>query len=142
VVAVGLSGPFDEADDDVVGVTVKFAAGPIIPRRHPGVAVSYGDLHIPQRNAGVQAGGDVSQRMRTEVLVDADLLGQTDHDPGCGASVHLQAVDAQKQRTRDPVAGSCIHVSSNRVRQGNSGWLPASHLPALATMAPAVASGH
>ena len=55
-----LGGSFNEADDDVVGVTVEVAAGPVIPCRHPRVAVSGGDLHIPQRNAGVQAGGDES----------------------------------------------------------------------------------
>ena len=53
-----LRGPFNKADDDVVGVTVEVAAGPVIPRRHAGVAVSRGDLHISQGNTGVQAGGD------------------------------------------------------------------------------------
>ena len=56
-----LYGSFDEADDDVVGVTVEVAAGPVIPGRHPGVAVPRGDLHIPQRDTCVKAGGDVGE---------------------------------------------------------------------------------
>ena len=38
-----LGGSFNEADQDVVGMTVEVAAGPVIPRRHPGVAVLRGD---------------------------------------------------------------------------------------------------
>jgi len=53
-----LSGSFDEADDDVVGVTVEVAAGPVIPRGHAGVAVPRGDLDITQRDTCVKAGGD------------------------------------------------------------------------------------
>jgi hypothetical protein len=56
--AIESPGVFDEADDDVVGVTVEVAAGPVIPGRHPGVAVSRGDLDIAQRDACVKAGGD------------------------------------------------------------------------------------
>jgi len=75
-------------------VTVEVAAGPVIPRRHSGVAVPRGDLHIPQRDTRVQAGGDegVSQRVRSDVLLDASLLGQSDHDPGRRPAVHLLAV--------------------------------------------------
>jgi hypothetical protein len=66
-----LRGPFDEADQDVVGVTVEVAAGSVIPRRHPRVAVSRSDLNVTQGDTCVQACGDegMPQRMRAEVLL-------------------------------------------------------------------------
>ena len=60
-----LPGVFDETDHDVVGVTVEVAAGPVIPRGHPWVAVPRGDLHITQRNPGVQA-GEITKACRSE----------------------------------------------------------------------------
>ena len=52
-----LGGSFNEADDDVVGVPVEVAAGPVIPGRHPGVAVPCGDL-------GHRAAGHLRQGRR------------------------------------------------------------------------------
>ena len=50
-----LSGSVEEIDHDVVGVPVEVAAGPVIPGRHPGVAVPCGDLDIAQRDTCVKA---------------------------------------------------------------------------------------
>ena len=87
-----LGGSFDEADDDVVGVArLPRARSCLVVIR--GVAVPCGDLDITQRDTCVTARGDgVSERVGADVLRDTSLLGQSDHDPGRRAAVHLLAV--------------------------------------------------
>ena len=59
-----LRSPSNEGRDDVVGVPVQVAAGPVVPGGHAGVGVTGGDLHVPQRDAGIQA-CDVPGRIGT-----------------------------------------------------------------------------
>ena len=49
-------GARDVGGDDVGGVPVQAAAGPVVPDRGPRVGVRGSLLHVPQRHSGIQTG--------------------------------------------------------------------------------------
>jgi hypothetical protein len=51
--------------DDISGVPVETAAGTVVAHRCARVGVGRGFLHVPERDAGVEGGGDerVPQRV-------------------------------------------------------------------------------
>jgi hypothetical protein len=51
-------GARDVGGDDVSGVPVQAAAGPVIPHRGPRIGMRGGLLHVAQRDPGIQRGGD------------------------------------------------------------------------------------
>src|ERR1700724_2139126 len=70
---VGLTGGArDKGSDDIGGVPVQAAAGPVVPHRGPRIRVGGGLLHIAQRYPDVERGGDerVPERVRTDGLGD------------------------------------------------------------------------
>jgi hypothetical protein len=69
--------------DDVCGVPVQAAAGPIVPDRGPGIGVGGGFLHVAQRHPGIQRGGDegVPERVRADGLADPGTADDPADDP-------------------------------------------------------------
>ena len=61
-------GARDVGGDDVGRVPVQAAAGPVIPHSRPRVCMRGGLLLVAQRHAGIESGGDVSQRVGVTVL--------------------------------------------------------------------------
>ena len=80
--------------DDVGRMTVQRRAGPVVSHRGARISVRGGFLHIPQRDPGVQRGGDerVPQRMRADVLGDPGPAGGAADNPGRAAPVQPPAV--------------------------------------------------
>src|SRR5215472_14706567 len=63
--------------DDVGGVPVEAAAGPVVAHRRAWVGVGGGFLHVAKRDSGVEGGGDerVAQRVRPDRFGDPGAAG-------------------------------------------------------------------
>jgi len=93
----------DIGSDDIGGVPVQRGPGPVVPHRGPWISMGSGLLHVPQRDPGVQRGGDerVPQRMRPDGLSDPGAAGDTANSPPRAMPVQPPAVRGQEDR---PVA--------------------------------------
>ena len=76
-------GAGDVGGDDVGSVPVQAAAGPVVPHCGSRVSVGGGLLHVAQRHASVERGGDerVSERVRADLLADAGVARDLADDP-------------------------------------------------------------
>jgi len=69
--------------DDVGGMAVQRGPSPVIAHRGPRISVRSGFLDIPQRDPGVQRGGDerVAQRVGPDGFGDPGVAGYPPDDP-------------------------------------------------------------
>jgi hypothetical protein len=76
-------------------------------------------LHVAQRDAGVERGGDerVAQRVRPDRLVDARLAGQATHDPPGSVPVEAFALRAEEDRSLDTLADGQIDSAGGTRRE-------------------------
>ena len=65
------------------------------------VGVTRGLLHVAERDAGIQRGGDerVPQGVWSDSLVDPGATGDATHDPGCAVPVETLTVAGQQNRS-------------------------------------------
>jgi hypothetical protein len=84
--------------DDVGGVPVQAAAGPVVPHRGPRVSMRSGLLNVAQRHARVEGGGDerVPQRVRADVLADPGATGDLPNDPSGAVPVQPPPVTGEE----------------------------------------------
>ena len=123
--------PGEVGGDDVGGVPVQAAAGPVIAHRGPRVGVRSGFLHVPQRHSGVQRGGDerVSERvgLTTLAIPARRAVLRTIRAAPCRSSRRPSAARNTGPSVRSPMARS-----SARAVRGASGMVTI--LPPLRVM--------
>ena len=108
--------------DDVRGVPVQAAAGPVVPHRGAWIGVRGGLLHVAQRDPGIQRSRDerVPERMRRDGLADAGVAGDLADDPPGAVPVQPPASAA---RNIGPSVRSPMARSIARAVRGASGMV-------------------
>jgi hypothetical protein len=91
-------GAGDVGGDDVGSVPVQAAAGPVVPHCGSRVSVGGGLLHVAQRHASVERGGDerVSERVRADLLADAGVARDLADDPSGAVPVQPPPVTGEE----------------------------------------------
>jgi hypothetical protein len=86
-------------------------------------------LHVPQRNPGVERGGDerVPQRVRADLLIDPGAVGDPADDPGGAVPVQPPPVRGDKQRPFGALADGQVNCP-----RGARGERDGHHLAPLA----------
>ena len=128
----GLPGGTCDVSGDYIGcVAVQAAAGAVIPHRRPRIRVRGGFLHIPQRDPGVQRGGDerVSERVGRDDFGDPGPAGSAPDDPSGAVPVQPPPV---RGRITGPSVRSPMARSIARAVRGASGIVTT--LPPLRVM--------
>ena len=76
-------GTCDVGGDDLGGVPVQAAAGPVIPHRRPWIGVRGSFLDVTQRDPGIERGGNerMPECVRRDGLGDHSPAGDLAHDP-------------------------------------------------------------
>jgi hypothetical protein len=112
---------------DVVAVSVEVVPSSVVFRGRSRVRVAGSDLHVAQRYARVEHGGDVgvSQRMRVDPMRDRALPGQPFDDSVCAAAGHPATVTVPKDRALGSVGNGGVDVSRDVWRQRDRGRLAA-----------------
>ena len=84
--------------DDVGGMSVKAAAGPVIAHRGARIGMRGGFLDVAERNPGVQRRGDecVSQGVRPDRLGDPSAAGHPPDNPRGAMPVQPLSVRAEE----------------------------------------------
>ena len=111
----------DECDDDLGGVAIEVLAASVVDRGGARVGVASGDLHVTQRDPGVECGHD--ERRAQHVRVDVAETGSLANcfDPAvCGASVEALAVASSQDRAFAPFADGEVDGASRS--EGRVGW--------------------
>ena len=105
----------DERGDDVGGVAVQRLAATVIAHRCPWVGVTGCFLHVTQRHAGVEGGGDegVTQRVRPDPLADPGTAGDAAHDPPSSMPIDPFTVGVDEDRTFQPFADGQVDRPGN-----------------------------
>jgi hypothetical protein len=95
------AGASEERGHDVGGVSVEGHARSVVPHGGAGIGVAGGLLHIPQRNPGVQRGGDesVAERVGPDTFGDAGPSGDAAHDPSRRVAVDPTVVGSDEDRS-------------------------------------------
>ncbi len=96
---VGLpGGAGDVGGDDVGSVPVQAAAGPVVPHCGSRVCMGGGLLHVAQRHASVETGGDerVPERVRADVLAHAGAARDLADDPSGAVPVQPPSVMSEE----------------------------------------------
>jgi hypothetical protein len=103
-------GASDVGRDDIGGVPVQAAAGPVVPDRGARVRVGGGLLHVAQRHAGVQGGGDerVSERVRSDGLGDPGAARDLADDPPGAVPVQPSPVFGEEDGAVAAFAGGQV----------------------------------
>jgi hypothetical protein len=86
--------------DDVGGVPVKAAAGPVVAHRRARVGMRGGFLDVAERNPGVEGGGDerVPQGVRPDRLGDPGADGHPPDDPSRAVPVQPLPIGTEEDR--------------------------------------------
>src|SRR5919106_1622499 len=90
----------DEGDDDVRGVAVEVLASPVVDRRSAGIGMTGRDLHVPERDAGIEGRHD--ERGSQHVRVDSAEPGALSDRAGPamrGSPVKALTVTAPQDRS-------------------------------------------
>ncbi len=76
-------------------------------------------LHIAQRDAGVESGGDerMTQGVRADRLVDPGLAGDAPHDPPRGVAVEALAVRPDEDRPLGPLTNGQVDRAGRAWRE-------------------------
>ena len=105
-----LSNPNIKGGDDVGGVPVEGHPGPVVAHGGARIGVAGRFLHVAQRHAGVEGGGDegVPQRVRADPLGDPGPARDPADDPARGVAVEAPTVGPRKigPSQRSPMARS------------------------------------
>ena len=82
----------DEGGDDGCGVPIEGLAATVVAHRRAWVGVAGRFLHVTQRHAGIQGGGDegVPQGVRSDSFADLGSAGDASHDPPGGVAIQPQ----------------------------------------------------
>jgi hypothetical protein len=103
-------GSGDVGGDNIGGMPVQRGTGSVTAHRGPRISVGSGFLDIPQRDPGIQRGGDerVPQRVRPDGLGEPGPAGDPPDDPPGGVTVHSGPSAATKigPSVRSPMARS------------------------------------
>lgn len=93
-------GPGDVGGDDISGMAVQRGARRVIPHRAPRISVGCGFLDIPQRDLGIETGGDkrVAQRVRLDRLGDPGPAAHPPDDPPGIVPVQPAPIGGQEDR--------------------------------------------
>ena len=96
----------DEGGDDLGGAPVKAVPCPVVAHRRSWVCVRGRFLHVAERDAGVETGGDeaVAERVRPDLLGDPRPLGDPPHDPSRRVAVKALAIVAKEDRAGHALA--------------------------------------
>ena len=99
-------GSGDICGDDVGGVAVQAGAGPVVAHGGARVGVRCRFLHVAERDAGIECGGDerVAQGVRADLLGDPGAAGDPADDAGGAVPVQPLAVRGEEQRARGALA--------------------------------------
>ena len=109
--------------DDLSGVPVEAAAGPVIAHRGARIGMRGRFLHVPKRNPGVQGGGDerVPQGVRSDRFGDPGADRDSADDPGGAVPVQSPAIIGQEDRSFAALADG--QVNRPRGPRGASGMV-------------------
>ena len=116
----------DEGDDDVGGVAVEILASPVVDRGGSGVGVSCGELHVAQRDTGIEGGHD--ERRAEHVRVhrpDAGLLADRSDPTVGGASVEALTVRAGQDRAVVAFTDGEVDGAGGARHERNGRWFVA-----------------
>src|SRR5208282_1819677 len=105
--------------DDVGSVPVQAAAGAVVPHGGSRVSVGGGLLHVAQRYAGVEGGGDerVPQRVRADVLADTGAARDLADDPPGAVPVQPPPVMGEEDRSLAAFPGGQVDRPGGAGRQ-------------------------
>ena len=89
---------------------IKGLAATVVAHRGARVGVAGRFLHVTQRDAGVQGGGDegVTQRVRSDPLADPGTASDTAHDPPSSMPIDPFTVGVEEDRTFHTFADSQV----------------------------------
>ena len=95
-----LGGSGEVGGDDVGGVPVEAAAGPVVAHRCARIGVRGRFLHVAERDPGVEGGGNerVPQGVRPGRLADPGAAGYPADDPGGAVPVQPLPIGAAEDR--------------------------------------------
>jgi len=112
----------DVGRHDIRGVPVQAAAGPVVPDRGARAGVGGGLLHIAQRHAGVQGGGDerMPEGVRSDGLGDPGAARDLADDPP--GAVPVQAAPAFGEEDRAVAAFAGGQAGRPGGARGRAGW--------------------
>ncbi len=112
-------GARDIDGDDVRGVPVQAAAGPVVPHRGPRIGVRGGVLDVPQRHPGVQRRGDecMPERVGRDGLADACTARDLADDPPSAVPVQPSPVRSQEHRPFGSLADGKVDRAGGARRQ-------------------------
>jgi len=112
-------GACDVGGDDIGGVPVQAAAGPVVPDRGARVRVRRRLLHVPQGHSGIQGGGDegVSERVGRDGLADSRAAGGLADDPPGAVPVQPSPVRGQEHRAAGPFPDGQVDRAGGARRQ-------------------------
>jgi len=108
--------------DNISSVAVETATGPVVSHRCARVGMRGRFLDIPQRNPGVEGGGDegVPQGVRPDRLGDPGAARDTADDPGGAVPVQPLSVRGEEDRPFHAFADG--QVNRPRGPRGRAGW--------------------
>ena len=119
-------GSGDVGGDDVGGMPVQAATGPVVPHRGSRVSMRRGILDIAQRDPGIERGGDerVAQGVRADVLGDPGTLSDAADDPGGTVPVQPPAIRRREQGSFGALADGQVDGAGVRGASGIVTTLP------------------
>jgi hypothetical protein len=120
-------GAGEEGGHDVGGVPVKGHSRPVVAHRRTRIGVARRLLHVSERDAGVEGGGDerVAERVRPDRLVDPGLAGEASDDPPSRVAVQRLAVPSEEDRAFYPLGDGQVDRSRRARRERDSDDLAA-----------------
>ena len=124
--ARAVSAAGDEGDHDVGSVAIEVLPAPVVDRRYSRVCVPGGQLHIPQRHAGVEGRHDERGPKHVRVhRAEAGPLADGPNPAVRGPTVEPFAVTAAEDRAFAPFADGQVDGSCRPRDERNGGGLVA-----------------
>ena len=120
------AGAGEESGHDVRGVPVERDPGAVVAHGGAGVGVAGGLLHVAERHAGVQGGGDerVTQGVGPDTFGDPRAAGDATHDPAGGVTIDPLPIGAHEDRPIAAFAHGEVDGSAVRGARGTVTTLP------------------